>query len=52
MAFPQSSFKASVESHENISCYLVSKQQDTRQSQRNRAARCVIVLAKSGRLEL
>jgi len=26
MAFPQSSFNESVESHENISCYLVSKQ--------------------------
>jgi len=26
MAFPQSSFKECVESHENISCYLVSKQ--------------------------
>jgi len=26
MAFPQSPFKESVESHENISCYLVSKQ--------------------------
>ena len=26
MAFPQSSFKESVESHENISCYLVNKQ--------------------------
>jgi len=25
MAFPQSSFEESVESHENISCYLVSK---------------------------
>jgi len=26
MAFPQSSFKESAESHKNISCYLVSKQ--------------------------
>jgi len=26
MAFPQLSFKECVESHENISCYLVSKQ--------------------------
>jgi len=25
MAFPQSSFEEPVESHENISCYLVSK---------------------------
>ena len=25
MAFPQSSFKECVESHENISCHLVSK---------------------------
>jgi len=26
MAFPQSSFKECVESHYNISCYLVTKQ--------------------------
>jgi len=26
MVFPQSLFKESVESHENIYCYLVSKQ--------------------------